>query len=50
MDKVTNRKTPTNKDLLRSFIGVIGFLAPDCKGIRIPMGNLSSLTTETKPW
>ena len=50
VDKVLNWKTPTNKDLLRSFIGAVGFLAPDCKGIRIPMGHLSSLTTESRPW
>ena len=50
VDKVLNWKTPTNKDLLRSFIGAVGFLAPDCKGIRIPMGHLSSLTAESRPW
>ena len=50
VDKVLNWKTPTNKDLLRSFIGAVGFLAPDCKGIRVPMGHLSSLTAETKVW
>jgi hypothetical protein len=36
VDKVLNWKAPTNKELLRSFIGAVGFLAPDCKGIRIP--------------
>ena len=41
VDKVINWKSPTNKDLLRSFISAIGFLAPDCKGIRILMGHLS---------
>lgn len=50
VDKITNWKTPTNKDLLRSFIGAVGFLAPDCKGIRIPMGHLSSLTAELRSW
>ena len=50
VDKVLNWKSPTNKDLLRSFIGAVGFLAPDCKGIRIPMGQLSSLTAEARPW
>ena len=33
VDKVLNWKAPTNKELLRSFIGAIGFLAPNCKGI-----------------
>ena len=50
VDKVTNWKTLTNKDLLQSFIGAVGFLAPNCKGIRIPMGQLSSLTAELRPW
>ena len=50
VDKVLNWKSPTNKELLRSFIGAVGFLAPDCKGIRIPMGHLSSLTTESRQW
>ena len=50
VDKVLNWKTPTNKELLRSFIGAVGFLAPDCKGIRIPMGHLSGMTSESRPW
>ena len=50
VDKVVSWKTPMNEDLLRSFIGAVGFLAPNCKGIRIPMGQLSSLTTESCPW
>ena len=50
VDKVLNWKVPTNKELLRSFIGAVGFLAPDCKGIRIPMGHLSGLTSESRPW
>jgi hypothetical protein len=50
VDKVLNWKAPTNKDLLRSFIGAVGFLAPDCKGIRIPMGHLSGMTSESRQW
>ena len=50
VDKVVSWKTPTNKDSLRSFIGAVEFLAPNCKGVRIPMGHLSSLTTESRPW
>ncbi len=30
---VANWKVPTNKSLLGSFLGAVGFLAPDCKGI-----------------
>ncbi|EUC63109.1 DNA/RNA polymerase, putative, partial [Rhizoctonia solani AG-3 Rhs1AP] len=51
-DKVTsieNWKTPTNKDLLMSFIGAVGYLAPNCPEIRIPMGVLSKRATHT-PW
>jgi hypothetical protein len=50
VDKVLNWKAPTNKELLRSFIGAVGFLAPDCQGIRVPMGNLSGMTSESRPW
>ena len=50
VDKVLNWKAPTNKDLLRSFIGAVGFLALDCKGIRIPMGILSGMTSESRLW
>ena len=50
VDKVLNWKVPTNKELLRSFVGAVGFLAPDCKGIRIPMGHLSGMTSESRPW
>ena len=48
VDKVLNWKAPTNKDLLRSFIGAVGFLAPDCNGIRIPMGYLSGMTSDSQ--
>jgi hypothetical protein len=50
VDTIVNWKTPTNKDLLASFIGATGFLASDCKAIRIPMGVLTSLTGANKPW
>jgi hypothetical protein len=50
VDKVVNWKAPTIRDLLRSFIGAVGFLAPDCKGIRIPMGHLSGMTADNRQW
>ena len=50
VDKVLNWKAPTNKDLLRSFIRAVGFLALDCNGIRIPMGHLSGMTSNSWPW
>ena len=33
VDKISNWKGSMNKDLLKSFIGAVRFLAPDCKGI-----------------
>ncbi|KAJ3474471.1 hypothetical protein NLI96_g12441 [Meripilus lineatus] len=50
VDKVANWKVPTNKSLLSSFLGAVGFLAPDCKGIRIPMAVLTPLTGGTSLW
>jgi len=50
VDKVLNWKMPTNKELLAGFIGSVGYLAPDCHGIRIPMGDLTPLTGATKSW
>jgi hypothetical protein len=50
VDAVLKWKVPTNKDLLASFIGAVGFLAEDCKGIRIPMGVLTPLSSGSKPW
>ena len=50
VDAVAKWKTPTNKSLLSSFLGAVGFLAPDCEGIRIPMGVLAPLTSASKGW
>ena len=50
VDSVVNWKVPTNKSLLSSFLGAVGFLAPDCEGIRIPMGILAPMTSTSKPW
>ncbi|KAJ8489233.1 hypothetical protein ONZ45_g13670 [Pleurotus djamor] len=50
VDSVLKWKTPTNRDLLRGFLGAVGFLADDAEGIRIPMGVLSSLTGDTVPF
>lgn len=50
VDSVRNWKVPTNKSLLSSFLGAVGYLAPDCEGIRIPMGILAPMTSASKPW
>ena len=42
--------TPWVNTPLPPVIGAVGFLAPDCKGIRIPLGHLSSLMAELRPW
>ena len=50
VDSVVNWKIPTNKGLLSSFLGMVGFLALDCKGIRIPIGILAPMMSGSKPW
>ena len=50
VDNVLAWKTPTNRSLLMGFLGAVGFLAPDCESIRIPMGHLARLTGATFPW
>ncbi|KLO03939.1 hypothetical protein SCHPADRAFT_841212 [Schizopora paradoxa] len=50
VDKVSAWKTPTNRGLLMGFLGAVGFLAPDCEGIRVPMGLLAKLTGSNCPW
>ena len=50
VDSVMKWKTPTNRDLLRGFIGSVGYLADDIPNIRIPMGVLSAITGDTVPF
>ena len=50
VDHVLAWKTPTNRDLLRGFIGSVGFLADDIPNIRIPLGILSAITGDTVPF
>lgn len=50
VDQVKNWKTPTNKSLLSSFIGSVGYLAPGCLNVWIPMQRLSKLAAPTTPW
>nr|GAT48782.1 gag-pol polyprotein [Mycena chlorophos] len=47
VDSVLNWKTPTNRDLLRGFLGSVGYLADDLAGVRIPMGILHTLTSDS---
>lgn len=50
VDKIEKWKVPTNKDLLLSFLGAVGYLAANCEAIRIPMAVLTARTGSTKPW
>lgn len=50
VDAVVNWKTPTNRDLLRGFLGSVGYLADDLALVRIPMGVLHGLTGDTVPF
>lgn len=50
VDQVANWKTPTNKSLVASFIGSVGYLAPGCKNVRVDMSVLSSVAALGKPW
>jgi hypothetical protein len=50
VNTVKNWKVPTSKDLLTSFLGVVGYLAPNCPGIRVPMAVLTPLTGSKAIW
>jgi len=47
VDSVVAWKTPTNRDLLRGFLGSVGYLSDDIPNVRIPMSVLHALTGDT---
>lgn len=47
VDSVVAWKVPTNRDLLRTFLGSVGYLADDVASVRIPMGVLHGMTGNT---
>ncbi|KAF7375484.1 DNA/RNA polymerase [Mycena sanguinolenta] len=49
VDSILKWPVPTNSSLLGAFIGSVGYLAPDCEGIRVAMGVLTPLTGNV-PW
>lgn len=49
VDAILKWLTPTNKDLLLSFLGLLGWLVDDIAKIHIPMGQLSALTGSMTP-
>ena len=50
VDALSKWKTPTNRDLLRGFLGAAGYLADDIDRVQIPMGILHGLTGDTVPF
>lgn len=50
VDSVLNWKIPMNWDLLRGFIGSVGYLADDIPNVQISMGVLSSITGDMVPF
>lgn len=50
VDSMVNWKTPTNKNLLALFIGSVGYLAPGCMGVQVPMHTLSKAVVLTTMW
>lgn len=47
VDSIEKWKTPTTKEQVASYIGALGYLAPNCKGIRRPMAILSKCASGT---
>ena len=47
VDSVLHWKVPTNKELLRRFLGSVGYLADDIATVRVSMGILTPLTGST---
>ncbi|QRV81672.1 Transposon Ty3-I Gag-Pol polyprotein [Ceratobasidium sp. AG-Ba] len=50
VDSVLKWNIPNTKQQLMSFLGAVGYLAPNCAGIRIPMGTLTSRASVHKNW
>ncbi|MDF5731950.1 MAG: reverse transcriptase [Rhizonema sp. PD38] len=50
VDSISKWKTPTNKDLLRGFLGAVGYLADNVEGVCILMAALTRLTGDTVPF
>ncbi|KAJ2917715.1 hypothetical protein MD484_g2704, partial [Candolleomyces efflorescens] len=50
VESLVNWKTPTSRELLRGFLGAASYLADDIAGVRIPMGILFNLTSNSVPF
>lgn len=45
VDSVAKWKTPQTKEQVASFLGAVGYLAPNCPRIRLPMGILTKVSS-----
>jgi hypothetical protein len=50
VNSISKWKTPTSKEQLASYLGALGYLAPNCPGIRVLMSVLSKCASGTKPF
>ncbi|QRV96035.1 Pol polyprotein/retrotransposon [Ceratobasidium sp. AG-Ba] len=50
VDTIEKWKVPTSKQQLASFLGAVGYLAPNCNKIRIAMATLSKRASATQTW
>lgn len=50
LDGIKKWKELTNKDMLLSFLGSVGYLADNCEGIHIPMATLAARLGTTSTW
>ncbi|CAA7262759.1 unnamed protein product [Cyclocybe aegerita] len=50
VDALLRWKVPTNQDLLRGFLGAVSYLTDDIDRVRIPMGVLHTLTSNSVPF
>jgi hypothetical protein len=50
VDNAMKWKVPTTKEQIMVFLGAVGYLAPNCEGIQVPMGVLSGQSAANKHW
>lgn len=50
VDGLINWKTPTSRELLCGFLGMVSYLADDIDRIQVPMGILHAITGDTVPF
>jgi hypothetical protein len=50
VNSIANWKVPTSKELVMSFVGAVGYLAPNCPNICIPMSILNSIAASMRDW